>query len=43
LRFLVSYMAYSAFLNQVKMPGFQRYYEAELENVPTVWDIMDQA
>ena len=43
LRFLVSYMAYSAFLNQVKMPGFQRYYEAELENVPTVWDIMDKA
>ena len=37
LRFLVSYMAYSAFLNQVKMPGFQRYYEAELEEVPDVW------
>lgn len=38
LRFLVSYMAYSGFLNQVKMPGFQRYYEAELEDVPVVWD-----
>ena len=37
LRFLVSYMAYSGFLNQVKMPGFQRYYEAELEDVPVVW------
>lgn len=37
LRFLVSYMAYSAFLNQVKMPGFQRYYEAELDEVPDVW------
>ena len=38
LRFLVSYMAYSGFLNQVKMPGFQKYYEAELEDVPVVWD-----
>ena len=37
LRFLVSYMAYSGFLNQVKMPGFQAYYEAELEDVPVVW------
>ena len=38
LRFLVSYMAYSGFLNQVKMPGFQTYYEAELEDVPVVWN-----
>ncbi len=38
LRFLVSYMAYSGFLNQVKMPGFQKYYEEELEHVPVVWD-----
>ncbi len=38
LRFLVSYMAYSGFLNQVKMPGFQAYYEKELEDVPVVWD-----
>lgn len=38
LRFLVSYMAYSSFLNQVKMPGFQKYYEAELEDVPVVWE-----
>ena len=38
LRFLVSYMAYSGFLNQVKMPGFQAYYESELEDVPVVWD-----
>lgn len=37
LRFLVSYMAYSAFLNQVKMPGFQTYYEQELNEVPSVW------
>jgi uncharacterized protein (TIGR02421 family) len=37
LRFLVSYMAYSGFLNQVKMPGFQAYYKAELEDVPIVW------
>jgi len=37
LRFLVSYMAYSGFLNQVKMPGFQKYYEEELEHVPVVW------
>ena len=38
LRFLVSYMAYSSFLNQVKMPGFQAYYQNELDNVPVVWD-----
>jgi len=38
LRFLVSYMAYSGFLNQVKMPGFQSYYKEELEDVPIVWD-----
>ena len=38
LRFLVSYMAYSSFLNQVKMPGFQAYYQEELADVPVVWD-----
>lgn len=38
LRFLVSYLAYSSFLNQVKMPGFQRYYETALNGVPVVWD-----
>lgn len=41
LRFLVSYMAYSAFLNQVKMPGFQAYYSKELEEVPDVWTFAD--
>lgn len=41
LRFLVSYMAYSAFLNQVKMPGFQAYYEQELDEVPDVWGFAD--
>ena len=40
LRFLVSYMAYSSFLNRVKMPGFQAYYEAELEHVPDVWGLV---
>lgn len=38
LRFLVSYLAYSSFLNQVKMPGFQRYYEEALKDVAVVWD-----
>ncbi len=38
LRFLVSYMAYSGFLNQVKMPGFQSYYQTALDGVPIVWD-----
>ena len=38
LRFLVSYMSYSSFLNQVKMPGFQAYYQEELDDVPVVWD-----
>lgn len=37
LRFLVSYLAYSGFLNQVKMPGFQSYYEDALKDVPDVW------
>jgi len=41
LRFLVSYMAYSAFLNQVKMPGFQAYYTKELDEVPDVWAFAD--
>ncbi len=38
LRFLVSYLAYSSFLNQVKMPGFQSYYEKALKDVPVVWN-----
>ena len=38
LRFLVSYLAYSSFLNQVKMPGFQSYYEDALRDVPVVWN-----
>lgn len=37
-RFLVSYLAYSAFLNQVKLPGFQRYYADALKEVPNVWE-----
>ena len=37
-RFLVSYLAYSAFLNQVKLPGFQAYYADALKGVPNVWD-----
>ena len=38
LRFLVSYLAYSGFLNQVKMPGFQSYYADAFKGVPVVWD-----
>ena len=38
LRFLVSYMAYSSFLNQVQLPGFESYYETALKDVPIVWD-----
>ena len=38
MRFLVSYLAYSSFLNQVKLPGFQSYYENMLSGVPDVWD-----
>ena len=37
LRFLVSYLAYSAFLNQVKLPGFKRYYSDALADVPNIW------
>ncbi len=40
LRFLVSYMGYSSFLNRVKIPGFQAYYAEELQGVPDVWDMM---
>lgn len=40
LRFLVSYMAFSSFLNRVKMPGFQKYYQEELSEVPDVWSLM---
>ncbi|MGB3455378.1 MAG: flavohemoglobin expression-modulating QEGLA motif protein [Litorimonas sp.] len=40
LRFLVSYMAYSGFLNRVKMPGFQQYYQEELKEVPDVWSLV---
>ena len=38
LRFLVSYLAYSSFLNQVKMPGFKAYYQEALADVPVIWD-----
>ncbi|WP_298912849.1 flavohemoglobin expression-modulating QEGLA motif protein [uncultured Algimonas sp.] len=40
LRFLVSYMAYSGFLNRVEMPGFQEYYQEELKEVPDVWSLV---
>ena len=40
LRFLVSYLAYSGFLNRVKMPGFQAYYKEELKDVPDVWGLV---
>jgi len=40
LRFLVAYMSYSGFLNQVKMPGFQAYYEEALSGVPELWDVL---
>lgn len=40
LRFLVSYMSYSGFLNQVKMPGFQAYYEEALSDVPELWNAL---
>ncbi len=37
MRFLVSYLAYSSFLNQVKLPGFQSYYQDMLTDVPDIW------
>ena len=37
MRFLLSYLAYSSFLNRVKLPGFQSYYKNMLEDVPDVW------
>lgn len=39
MRFLVSYLAYSSFLNQVKLPGFQAYYQDRLADVPDVWGL----
>ncbi|MEE9273126.1 MAG: flavohemoglobin expression-modulating QEGLA motif protein [Robiginitomaculum sp.] len=38
MRFLVSYLAYSSFLNRVKLPGFQDYYADLLVDVPDIWD-----
>ncbi len=38
MRFLVSYLAYSSFLNRVKLPGFQKYYQDKLADVPDIWD-----
>lgn len=38
LRFLVSYLGYSSFLNKVKLPGFQAYYSDLLADVPEIWD-----
>ncbi|MCF6221756.1 MAG: flavohemoglobin expression-modulating QEGLA motif protein [Robiginitomaculum sp.] len=37
MRFLVSYLAYSSFLNRVKLPGFQSYYQDKLADVPDLW------
>ena len=37
MRFLVSYLAYSSFLNRVKLPGFQDYYQDKLSDVPDLW------
>ena len=37
MRFLVSYLAYSSFLNKVRLPGFQDYYNDLLKEVPKVW------
>ncbi len=38
LRFLVSYLTYSSFLNRIKLPGFKSYYEDRLKNVPNLWE-----
>ena len=37
LRFVVSYLSYSSFLNRIKMPGFRGYYEDMLSAVPDMW------
>ncbi|WP_017930761.1 flavohemoglobin expression-modulating QEGLA motif protein [Robiginitomaculum antarcticum] len=37
LRFVVSYLTYSSFLNRIKLPGFQGYYKDRLAAVPSVW------
>jgi len=42
MRFLVSYLGYSSFLNQVKLPGLQEYYRNMLDEVPNVWDFHDE-
>lgn len=38
LRFLVSYLTYSSFLNRIKLPGFKNYYEERLKDVPNLWE-----
>ena len=42
MRFLVSYLGYSSFLNQVKLPGLQDYYRNMLDEVPDIWDFHDE-
>jgi uncharacterized protein (TIGR02421 family) len=42
MRFLVSYLGYSSFLNQVKLPGLQEYYRDMLDHAPDVWDFHNQ-
>ncbi|NNC36520.1 MAG: DUF1704 domain-containing protein [Hyphomonadaceae bacterium] len=42
MRFLVSYLGYSSFLNQVKLPGLQEYYRHMLDEVPDIWDFHDE-
>jgi hypothetical protein len=37
MRFLVSYLTYSSFLNRVKLPGFKAYYKDALMDVPKIW------
>ena len=41
MRFLVSYLAYSSFLNRVKLPGLQSYYQDMLADVPDIWDFVE--
>lgn len=42
LRFLVSYLSYSSFLNRVKLPGLKTYYKDALHDAPMIWDFAER-
>ncbi len=42
MRFLVSYLGYSSFLNRVKLPGFEQHFASSLASVDDAWTVAEQ-